>query len=339
MRDDLSADVVHALRAWCGQQHVPEPSESAKIAIAFSGGLDSTVLLHVAHALWPGAVVAIHVNHGLQVAAQAFEQHCVQVCKKLGIEHVVMPASIQLKPGDSLEEEARRARYALLQQGAGALTCGVVWLAQHADDQAETILLALSRGAGVAGLAGMAVSFVSGGIRFGRPLLGIPQAKLRAIALRNDWAFVDDPTNHDTRFARNRLRQDVMPALCGAAPGVVSALARSARHCGQANELLRDLAAIDLASTGVPPALLALRCLTPSRQANVLRHWLHDLTGRAPSTAQLDELIKQVVAAKTKGQQIDIKVGAGRVVRDELHLRYVPPVALQTYAKGKIDSD
>jgi len=320
----VTSEICSALRRWFAQHGVQEPSAGSRLAIAYSGGLDSTVLLQVAQALWPGAVVAIHVNHGLQAAAPAFEQHCAEVCRTLGLPLVVMPACIDVRPGDSLEEQARIARYALLEAGASGQSCDVVWLAQHANDQAETVMLALSRGAGVAGLAGMAASFNVGKVRFGRPLLATPQSVLRSAAATHQWTFVDDPTNADVRFARNRFRQDVMPALIAAAPGAVAALSRSARHCGQASGLLVDLAGIDMAQIGQPPALAGLRKLTPARQANVLRVWLHGLTGRAPSTAQLDELVKQVAAARTRGQRIDIKVGSGRVVREKSCLQYVP---------------
>lgn len=269
--------------------------------------------------------MAIHINHGLQTAAAGFESHCTNTCEQLGVPLLVMCANIRLQPGDSLEEQARDARYTLLGQAAGALGTRVVWLAQHADDQAETILLALSRGAGVSGLAGMGDFTVSGGLTFGRPLLAMPQARLRALAQAQGWDFVDDPTNHDTRHTRNRIRQDVMPALSQAFPQIVATLSRSARHCAQADDLLVELARLDLLAVGVPPGLKALQSLTAPRQGNALRCWLRDTTGRAPSTAQLSELVKQIAAATTRGHHIDIKVGDGRVVREGHQLAYAPP--------------
>lgn len=315
-----------ALQQWLSQHGVPQPDTHAPLAVAYSGGLDSTVLLRVAHSLWPGAVVAIHINHGLQTAAPGFESHCAAACEQLGVALSVMRANIRLQPGDSLEEQARDARYALLGQAAGALGARVVWLAQHADDQAETIMLALSRGAGVSGLAGMGDLTVSGGLTFGRPLLALPQARLRALAQAQGWGFVDDPTNHDTRHTRNRIRRDVMPALSQAFPQMVATLSRSARHCAQADDLLVELARLDLQAVGVPPALKPLQWLATARQGNALRCWLRDTTGRAPSTVQLNELIKQIAAATTRGHHIDIKVGNGRVVRHGNHLGYVPPL-------------
>ena len=323
-----------ALQQWLRQHGVPPPSTQTPLAIAYSGGLDSTVLLRVAHSLWQGAVVAIHINHGLQTAAAGFESHCVATCHQLGVPLSVMRAHIRLRPGDSLEEQARDARHALLRAAATDLGARVVWLAQHADDQAETVVLALSRGAGVSGLAGMGDFTIGDDLTFGRPLLALPQVHLRSLAQAQGWDHVDDPTNRDTQHTRNRIRHDVMPALSQAFPQIVATLSRSARHCAQADGLLVELARLDLQVVGVPPVLKALQSLTVPRLGNVLRCWLRDTTGRAPSAAQLGELVKQIVAATTRGHRIDIKVGDGRVVREGLHLAYVPPL-LSTHSKAK----
>lgn len=318
-RDGL-AELQQLLLNWFRQHALPLPHAQSPLAVAYSGGVDSTVLLHSAQSLWPNAVVAIHVNHGLQAAAPAFEAHCTVQCQQLGVPLRVMRANICLQPGDSLEEQARCARRALLRQAARECQAGVVWLAQHADDQAETVLLALSRGSGLTGLAGMGQLTTQDGLSFGRPFLAVPQARLRQAAQAHGWPFIDDPTNLDKRHTRNRIRLDVMPVLSQTFPHVVSTLARTAGHCADAETLLVELARMDLQATGVPPALSGLQALTATRQANALRCWLRDVTGRAPSTAQLNELIRQVAAATTRGHRIDIKVGDGRVVRQGHHL-------------------
>jgi tRNA(Ile)-lysidine synthase len=318
-------ELRHLLLRWFSQTGRSLPNADKPLAIAYSGGLDSTVLLHVAHSLWPEAVVAIHVNHGLQVAASEFEAQCVVTCQQLSVPLTVMRANIELQPGDSPEERARDARYFLLRQSAHAQCAGVLWMAQHADDQAETVLLALTRGAGVAGLAGMGEVTHHGDLTMGRPLLTVPQNRLRDLGLGQGWAYVDDPTNHDKRYTRNRIRHDVMPVLSQAFPQLVNTLARTSRHCAQADALLVDLARVDLLATGSPPSLRSLQSLSVARQTNALRCWLRDESGRAPSTAQLDELIKQVAAATTRGHRIDIKIGSGRVVRNGAQLVYVPP--------------
>ena len=324
----------HLLLRWFNQTGLPLPNAHKPLAIAYSGGFDSTVLLHLAHSLWPEAVVAIHVNHGLQAAASEFETQCVATCQQLSVPLSVMQAHIELQPGDSPEERARDARYLLLRQSAHAQCAGVLWMAQHADDQAETVLLALTRGAGVAGLAGMGEATRHGELTLGRPLLTVPQSELRDLGLGQGWAYIDDPTNHDTRYTRNRIRHDVMPVLSRAFPQLVNTIARTSRHCAQADALLVDLARVDLRATGAPPSLRALQSLSVARQVNALRCWLRDEAGRAPSTAQLNELIKQVAAATTRGQRIDIKMGNGRVVRHGAQLVYVPP-KLTTGAEGE----
>ena len=291
------------------------PTAQAPVAVAFSGGLDSVVLLHRAQALWPGAVCALHINHGLQAQAAAFEAHCQRVCAQWGVPLTCAHLNLALRPGDSLEEQARVSRYQALAAAAQQVGAPTVWLAQHADDQAETILLALSRGSGVPGLAGMGARAVHAGWVFERPWLSLRRRELAAVAAALDLPFMDDPTNADTRFSRNRLRHDVLPAAERAFPSMVAALCRTARHCAQANELLAALAQEDLAAVGSPPLLAALRALPGARLANTLRAWLVAEAGRAPSTAQLDELCKQITAATTRGHHIHLRVGAGWVNR------------------------
>jgi tRNA(Ile)-lysidine synthase len=128
-------------------------------------------------------------------------------------------------------------------------------------------------------------------------------------------AFIDDPTNADTRFTRNRLRHDLMPVMTRAFPSMVEALGRTARHCAEANQLLQALAQQDLLTAGQPPKLAHVQSLPAARQANLLRQWLVEEAGRAPSTAQLDELRKQIAAATTRGHRIHLRVGSGWVQR------------------------
>lgn len=315
------------LSDWLLRHDVIAPDSRHPIAIAYSGGLDSSVLLNVAHAIWPEGVVAMHVNHGLQEAARVFEAHCVAICKRLNVPLAVLRANVAVPPGASLEEEARNVRYDLLCREATARSCGGVLLAQHASDQAETVLLALSRGAGVAGLAGMAEATNRQGVLFGRPWLGVAQQRLKTLAQAKGWSHVDDPSNEDMVRTRNRIRHDVMPTLEAAFPHIVSSVARVARHCAESTDLLADLARVDIETIGQPPLIQRLQALSVPRQANVLRHWLRVQAGRAPSTAQLDELLKQVGAARTRGHRINIKVGTGRVVREGAALVYVAQLA------------
>ena len=285
-------------------------------AVAYSGGADSTALLLLAARAWPGQVRAVHVHHGLQDSADSFASRCEAVCTELGVPLRVVKVMARHAPGESPEDAARKARYAALAEAAAALGAGSVLLAQHADDQVETMLLALSRGAGLPGLAAMPAGFERHGMRFERPLLGASGAAIRQWLAGEGVAFIEDPTNADTSFTRNRIRHELLPALEKAFPQFRETFARSARHAAQAQELLTALAADDLAGAGDPPAIAALRQLPRARQANLLRHWLRAAHGSDASTAQLEELLDQLAACATRGHGIRIKVGNGFVERD-----------------------
>lgn len=296
------------------------------MAVAYSAGADSTALLLAAHERWPGRVVALHIHHGLQPAADGFEQAARDVCVCHGIELKVLRVDAGHASGQSPEDAARRARYAALANQAQASGVPVVLLGQHADDQAETVLLALSRGSGLPGLAGMADRFWRHGVLFGRPLLDLPAQSLRDWLLARGQVFVDDPTNGDPRYTRNRIRAVLSPAWQAAFPGYRASLARSARHAAQAQALLDELAASDLGMTGEPPMIPALQTLGRARQANALRLWLRRSAGGAPSEAQLDELLDQIDACRTRGHRLRMRVAAGLVLRVGDRLRYEPPI-------------
>ncbi|MBA2673542.1 tRNA lysidine(34) synthetase TilS [Ramlibacter sp.] len=312
----------------------PNPAESAlqalslprPLAIAYSGGADSTVLLHAATQRWPGQVHAVHVHHGLQAAADDFERHCVAVCEALGIPLHVVRVDARHAPGDSPEDSARRARYGALAQAAREHGLHAVLLAQHADDQVETLLLALSRGAGLPGLAAMPARFERHGMHFERPLLAVPGVALRTWLRDASVSFIDDPSNADTAFTRNRIRHQLLPALEQAFPQFRETFARSARHAAQAQELLAALAAQDLLGMDGAPAVAPLRELPRARQANLLRHWLRMAHGAAASAAQLEELLDQVAACATRGHRIRIKVADGTIERIGDRLAYSPSV-------------
>jgi len=318
-----------ALAQWC-ERWWPEagraPQSPARVAVAYSAGADSTALLLAAHRRWPGRVTALHVHHGLQAAADAFEDHAHGFCARHGIALQVSRVQAANSPGESPEAAARDKRYTTLATMAQHLAADGVLLGQHADDQAETVLLALSRGSGLPGLAGMPERFERHGVVFGRPLLAVPAADLRGWLRAANQPFVDDPTNTDLRFTRNRIRALLMPAWDACFPGFRPMLARSARHAAQAQTLLDDLARLDLADTGEPPAVAVLQALSRERQANALRHWLRACHGVAASAAQLDELLNQVADCRTRGHRIHLKVSSGFVVRSGDRLSYTPPI-------------
>ncbi|CAM3596653.1 tRNA lysidine(34) synthetase TilS [Paracidovorax anthurii] len=290
------------------------------LGVALSGGADSTALLLACAARWPGQVHALHVHHGLQAAADAFEAHCAALCARQAVPLRTARVDARHAAGDSPEDAARRARYEALRLLVAGNTAQSaiqsIAIAQHADDQAETILLALSRGAGVAGLAAMPASWRRGGIDWHRPLLRVAGSDVRAWLAARGEAWIEDPTNADERYTRNRIRARLLPALDAAFPRFRETFARSASHAAEAAVLLRELAESDLLVAGQPPRIAALRALGRERRANALRHWLRCAHGTTPSAAQLGELLDQIEACATRGHRIRIKVGRGFVVRE-----------------------
>lgn len=296
----------------------------APIGVAYSGGADSCALLLAAAQRWPGQVQALHVHHGLQPAADDFVRVCESVCAGLKLPLQVLQVDARHAPGDSPEDAARRARYTALASAAQRLGLQGVLLGQHADDQVETLLLALSRGAGLPGLSAMAPSFERAGMAFYRPLLTTPAASLRNWLVKQEVAFVDDPSNTDERYTRNRIRARLLPALGSAFPQFRQTFARSARHAAQAQELLVELAEEDLGHVGNPPVIQALQGLSAARQANVLRHWLLQAHQATPSSAQLAQLLGQIAACTTRGHRLHLKVGSGHITRAGAALHYTP---------------
>ena len=292
-------------------------------AVALSGGADSTALLVACTARWPGRVHAVHVHHGLQAAADGFEAHCVMLCERLHVPLVVQRVNAAHTAGESPEDAARQARYRAFAEALQNNWDGQIKhmaLAQHADDQAETLLLALSRGAGLPGLACMPALVERHGVTYHRPWLDVPGFVLREALDAQGEAWIEDPTNTDTRFTRNRIRAELLPVIEQAFPAFRQTFARSASHAAQAQALLQELAQQDLQQVGTPPHIKALQQLSEARQSNVLRHWLAQERSQA-SAAQLQALLMQVKACTTRGHHIDIKVGCGFVRRDGAVLR------------------
>ncbi len=332
----MSQSLVDAIAAF---------SPELPLVVGYSGGADSTALLLACAEKWPGQVAAIHVNHGLQVAAEDFQKHCEAFCTQLGVPLWVQKTDASAAPGQSPEDAARIARYQSFSavsriQQAQAATKNIATdfpvfkslaLAQHADDQVETLLLALGRGAGLAGLSGMAADWPRDGIAYCRPLLKVAAADIRAWLALRGVTFVEDPSNTDEKFTRNRIRARLLPVLQEVFPHFRDTFARSASHAAQGNALLQEFAQADFVRGGLPgsePLNVALQDLTPlsrPRQGNVLRFWLKQQFNQIPSTAQLEELLDQVAACTTRGHQIHIKIGSGFVQRQGKFLTWYNP--------------
>ncbi len=306
---------------WAGHPGLPALRQAIAdwpdgiLGVAFSGGADSTALLLAMHHLQPGRVMALHVNHGLQAAADGFEQHVLSFCRVHAIPLQVQRVAPRLGRGVSVEASARDARYVALADMARHGGLSSVWLGQHQQDQVETLLLALTRGAGLPGLAGMPERMERHGVVFVRPWLGVSGQALRAWLEAQPTAPVDDPTNQDPRYTRNRIRHRLLPVLQDTFPAYADTFARSARHIAQAQCLLEEVARSDMALVGNPPEIRRLQTLTLARQANLLRAWLREVGARQASDAQLRQLQRQLAACTTRGHRIHLKVGEGFVRR------------------------
>lgn len=297
-------------------------SRHLPIAVAFSGGADSTALLLAAWQLWPQQVSAIHVHHGLQSAAADFADFCQQFCEARQIPLHIAYVDARHQAGESPENAARQARYRALIDGLAALNASraaepiaAIALAQHADDQVETLLLALSRGAGLPGLSAMPKQWQRGGVQWLRPLLEVPAADLKTWLRSQDQSWIEDPSNTNEQFTRNRIRQQIMPVLAQAFPSFRSTFARSSAHAAQAQQLLQEIAYDDWLALGEQPFIPGLQQLSTARQANVLRYWLAKQHQTQAAAAQLQELQRQLAACTTRGHRIAIKVGRGMVIR------------------------
>lgn len=275
--------------------------------VAFSGGLDSTVLLHLLvqlRAQIPLRVSAIHVHHGLQPVADAWAAHCAGLCEQWGVPCAVERVEVDRTSGRGIEAAARAARYTALQMHIGA---GHVLLTAHQqDDQAETVLLQLLRGAGVPGLAAMPARAAFGAGYLARPLLAFPRAALDAYAHAHALSWLEDESNRDPRYARNVLRHTVLPLVQTHWPQAAEAIARSAAHAAEASAVLDEVARADWQQIAIPEAaetlsIPGLQALSPARRRNVIRYWLRAECGAAPSAAHLDEILNHVMQRPRSG--------------------------------------
>ncbi|PRG17202.1 tRNA lysidine(34) synthetase TilS [Burkholderia multivorans] len=275
--------------------------DDARIAIAYSGGLDSSVLLDAAvRVAGASRCVALHVHHGLSANADAWAAHAREQAARLGVAFEAMHVDVPRDSGVGIEASARERRYAALDAMCERHGAVALWLAQHADDQAETVLLQLLRGAGIAGLAAMAPRYRPDGasVERVRPLLRLLRAQLERYAAEHALSWIDDESNADTRYARNALRIDVLPALAVHFPGFRDALGRAAQHAAAAQRLLDDLAELDFVAAarddGRALSRDALIAFDDVRGANLLRYWMRRLGLPGASAARLADMMRQL---------------------------------------------
>ncbi len=311
----LSEHVLAVLRGF---------TDAPRYWVAYSGGLDSSVLLDLVAGLREPLALrlsAVHVDHGLHPASGVWAQRCASRCEELGVPLVVRRIDVPKTAGQGPEAAARAARYAAL---AGLLGPGDPMLvAHHRDDQAETLLLALLRGAGVRGLAAMPDVAPLGQGYLVRPLLGFPRAALRSYAEARGLDWIDDPSNLDLDLDRNWLRGQVLPRLVERWPATDRTLARSAGHCAEAAVLVERLAAVEAARVrgGCLGTLsvVGLGALDPVLCRAVLRHWLAALGLPTPDSRHLARVIDEAMTARVDASPLVAWPGCEvRRYRDDL---------------------
>lgn len=301
----------------------------AAVCVALSGGRDSVVLLHLLQKLLATGAIsanlsAIHVHHGLSPNADAWATFCADTCQRLGVPLQVVRVEVARHGGEGLEAAARRARHTAF---AG---CAADWLAlaHHRDDQAETVMLNLLRGSGVAGAAGMLPERAQTGAPvLIRPLLNVPRGLIERYAAEAGLSWISDESNDDTHFRRNFLRREVFPRLDDRFPGARQSLARAAGHFAECRHLLDELATLDRATLTMPSGRVSLagwNALSPPRVRNLLRFLWCESGFRAPDMRWVDEAIGQLATAGTDSQLcLSTADGELHVYRGELY--FLPP--------------
>ena len=323
-----------------------DQSSPAKLVVAYSGGVDSTVLLHViAHAVKLGQLAfcrpqfsanssltpkhsmspflqAVHINHGLQDCAPDMEQHCQNTCHSLAIPFFSYRVTVATGSRTSTEQAAREARYQALIEHAKQHNAAIC-LAQHQTDQLETMLLQLKRGAGPKGLSGMPAIRIENGVALLRPLLELSQQDVLALAEYLDCKWVEDPSNSNTQHDRNFIRQALLPTLLERWPSFGETVSRSARLCAEQTALIESEAALKLASimnTDGTLSITKLSVLSEGWQKQVIRAWLAQMLVAMPSEAQMTEIRKLTQAKQDAQPVVYLPNGQLRRYRQSLHL-------------------
>ena len=307
------SSLEHLLKTFLADVFFSQKRVNPKLVVAFSGGLDSCVLLDLLANLrktLPFQLSAHHVNHGLSPNANTWANFCAEFCTKFIIPFTLSTVKVAQNSGLGLEATARAARYEALLGADADFIC----LAHHQDDQAETLLLQLARGAGVKGLAGMGA--MNG--RLLRPLLDVPRSALEAYASANDLTWINDESNANTKFDRNFMRHEILPKLEAQYPAIKQTISRSAAHLADCSAMLDDLAELD-ATNALQQNMQQLNVqtlanLSTARAGNLVRWWLAQNQLAMPSTPVLQQILQQLLVAKADAA-IQIKVSDSLTVR------------------------
>ena len=344
--DALYPEVAEQLQLWCQQY----PLQT--LVIGYSGGLDSSVMLHLAWRFVQAnahlRLIPVHIHHGLQASADDWAVHCQAVAAGLGLICQVEHVRLIAKPRTSLEAQARDARYHALAAYMGA-GCALL-TGHHIDDQAETLLLALKRGSGVKGLSAMGATKPYADGQLLRPLLNCTRQQLQRYAEQHGLSWIEDGSNQDLAFDRNFLRHQVLPILNQRWPGMTQAVARSASHCAESQALLEQLAEIDLDGWDVAANQLPLslfNVLSESRRNNLLRYWLSQHRVSMPGAAILQQIWQSVAQSRAdalacvrwQGWQIRRYAAALHLLSDETEQLQQQTVQINTLSQQAVLAD
>jgi tRNA(Ile)-lysidine synthase len=283
---------------------------ASRFVVAYSGGVDSTVLLHQLAELKKQTslptICAIHVHHGLSQHADSWQAHCQKTCEQLGVEFKATAVSIPTDSKKSIEELAREARYHVFNEFLQK--SDVLLMAHHQNDQAETLLLRLLRGAGPKGLAAMPVQRELGCAVLIRPLLNVTRDEIEQYATAHNLTWINDDSNDDTQFDRNFLRHEVLPIIKKKWPQYAQTWARSAQLCKEVDDLCSEWGWLDWQNVQGSKlgtlSVKALHQLSEVRQRNVIRYWLTQQNLPLPSQIQLQTLLSDVASAKEDAEPL-----------------------------------
>lgn len=303
-RNSLPTDPLPTVLAACLERHAPPGS---RLVVGLSGGVDSVVLLHALARLRPEGLSALHVHHGLSPHADQWADFSARFARELGVPFECVQVTVDRNTPDGLEAAARRARHAVFAR----TPADWIVLAHQRDDQAETMLFNLLRGAGVAGAAAMQET--NG--RLLRPLLAVGRSEIEAYAKTHRLVWIEDESNADTRHSRNFLRHHIMKPLLRRFPAAARNLAAAAARFNETQALLDDLARLDLAgSEDFPLHIARLKALPEPRARNALRYLLARQQVAIPSEARLREALRQMLTAASDRHPV-ARLGEHRLLR------------------------